>query len=46
MTKHPHTSRQLVDAFERDDPELRQRYEEAAPKIESLFEQHFTPKKA
>ena len=38
--------RQLVDAFERDDPELRQRYEEAAPKIESLFEQHFTPKKA
>ena len=38
--------RQLVDAFEQDDPELRQRYEEAAPKIESLFEQHFTPKKA
>ena len=38
--------RQLVDAFEQDDPELRQRYEEAAPKIESLFEQHFTPKRA
>ncbi len=38
--------RQLVDSFERDDPELRQRYEEAAPKIASLFEQYFTPKKA
>ena len=38
--------RQLVDAFEQDDPELLRRYEEAAPKIESLFEQHFTPKKA
>ena len=38
--------RQLVDSFERDDPELRERYEEAAPKIASLFEQHFTPRKA
>ena len=38
--------RQLVDSFERDDPELRRRYEEAAPKIASLFEQHFTPRKA
>ena len=38
--------RQLVDSFERDDPELRRRYEEAAPKIASLFEQYFTPKKA
>ena len=37
---------QLVDSFERDDPELRRRYEEAAPKIADLFEQHFTPKKA
>ena len=37
--------RQLVDSFERDAPELRHRYEEAAPKIASLFEQHFTPKK-
>ena len=38
--------RQLVEAFEEDQPELRQRYEEAAPKIADLFEQHFTPKKA
>ena len=37
--------RQLVDAFERDDPDLRHRYEDAAPKIADLFEQHFTPKK-
>ena len=36
----------LVDAFEQDDSELRQRYEEAAPKIANMFEQHFTPKKA
>lgn len=35
----------LVDAFERDDPGLRGRYEEAAPKIADLFEQHFTPRK-
>ena len=38
--------RQLVESFERDDPELRQRYETVAPKVASLFEQHFTPKKA
>ena len=38
--------RQLVDAFERDDPALRQRYEEAALKVENLFEQYFTPNKA
>ena len=37
--------RLLVDAFERDDPELRRRYEDAAPKIADLFEWHFTPKK-
>ena len=38
--------RQIVDSFERDDPGLRQRYEEAAPTIASLFERYFTPKKA
>ena len=38
--------RQLVQAFEQDDPSLRRRYEEAAPKIADLFEQHFTPRKA
>ena len=37
---------QLVEAFERDDPALRGRYEEAAPKIADLFEHHFSPKKA
>ena len=37
--------RQLVEAFERDDPDLRRRYEDAAPRIADLFEQHFTPKK-
>ena len=38
--------RQLVGAFERDDPELRGRYEDAAPQIADLFEQYFTPRKA
>ena len=38
--------RQLVDAFEKDDPELRKRYEEAAPAVADLFEQHFTSKRA
>ena len=38
--------RRLVDAFEQDDTDLRQRYEEAAPRIADLFEQHFTPKRA
>jgi hypothetical protein len=38
--------RQLVEAFERDDPDLRRRYEDAAPKIADLFEKHFTPTKA
>ena len=33
--------RQLVEAFEQDDPGLRGRYEDAAPKIADLFEQHF-----
>ena len=37
--------RHLVEAFERDDPDLRRRYEEAAPKIADLFKQHFTPKR-
>ena len=37
--------RQLVDAFERDDADLRGRYEQAAPQVADLFEQHFTPKK-
>ena len=37
---------QLVDAFERDDPELRGRYEDAAAKVADLFERHFTPRKA
>ena len=38
--------RQLVDAFERDDVELRGRYEEAAPRIADLFDQHFSSKRA
>ena len=38
--------RQLVDAFERDDADLRSRYEQAAPQIADLFEQHFTSRKA
>lgn len=38
--------RNLVEQFEGDDPGLRTRYEEAAPKIADLFEQHFTPRKA
>ena len=37
--------RHLIKAFEDDDPDLRKRYEEAAPKIADLFEQHFTPKR-
>ena len=37
--------RKLVEAFERDDPELRARYEEAAPRIADLFEQYFTPRR-
>ena len=37
---------ELVEAFEQDDPDLRVRYEEAAPKIADLFEHHFAPKKA
>ena len=36
----------LVDAFEKDDPELRRRYEEAASAVADLFEQHFTAKRA
>ena len=38
--------RQLVEGFERDDPELRNRYEAAAPQIADLFEQHFMPRRA
>ncbi|MDE2928474.1 MAG: type I-D CRISPR-associated protein Csc2 [Acidobacteriota bacterium] len=38
--------RQLIDAFERDEPNLRSRYEAAAPRIADLFEQYFDPKKA
>ena len=38
--------RRLVEAFEQDDPDLRRRYEEAAPKIADMFEQHFTPRRA
>ena len=38
--------RHLVEAFERDDPILRGRYEEASPEIADLFEQHFGSKKA
>ena len=38
-------TRVLVEAFEREDSGLRGRYEEAAPKIADLFEQHFTPRK-
>ena len=34
--------RQLVEAFEQDDADLKGRYEDAAPKIADLFEQHFT----
>ena len=37
--------RQLVDAFERDDADLRSRYEHAAPQIADLFEQHFMSRK-
>lgn len=37
---------QLVKAFEEDDPDLRRRYEEAAPKIADLYERYFTSKKA
>ena len=36
---------QLVEAFEHDATELRRRYEEAAPRIADLFEQHFMPKR-
>ena len=35
---------QLLKAFEEDDPDLRRRYEEAAPKIADLFEKYFTSK--
>ena len=33
--------RQLVQAFEQDDPALRRRYEEAAARIGDMFEKHF-----
>lgn len=36
---------QLLDAFEKDDPDLRRRYEQAAPKVADLFEQHFVARR-
>ena len=36
---------QLVKAFEEDDAALRGRYEDAAPKIADLFEQHFSARR-
>ena len=33
----------LVEAFERDDLELRTRYEEAAQRVSEMFERHFGP---
>ncbi len=38
--------RQLVAAFERDDPDLRHRYEETAAQVADLFEQYFSPSRA
>ncbi|MCY4355133.1 MAG: hypothetical protein OXC09_10195 [Truepera sp.] len=37
--------RQLVGAFEEEDLELQERYEEAAPKVADMFERYFEPKK-
>jgi len=37
--------RQLVEAFERDDPKLRQRYKDAADKVADLFKSYFTSSK-
>lgn len=37
--------RQLVAAFEQDDPDLRNRYEEGAAQVADLFEQYFSPRK-
>ncbi len=37
--------RQLVAAFEQDDPDLRNRYEEGATQVADLFEQYFSPRK-
>ena len=36
---------QLIRGFEQDEPDLRRRYEEAAPRVADMFEQHFTSKK-
>ena len=38
--------RQLVAAFEQDDPDLRRRYEVTAAQVADLFEQYFSPSKA
>ena len=38
--------RQLVTAFEQDDPDLRSRYVECAAQVADLFEQHFSPRRA
>ena len=38
--------RQLVTAFEQDDPDLRNRYVECAAQVADLFEQYFSPRKA
>ena len=38
--------RQLVAAFEQDDPDLRRRYEATAAQVADLFEQYFSPNKA
>ena len=35
----------LVEAFERDDRDLRERYEQAAPEIAEMFERYFGPGK-
>ncbi len=37
--------RQLVMAFEQDDPDLRSRYVECAAQVADLFEQYFSPRK-
>ena len=38
--------RQLVTAFEQDDPDLRSRYVECAAQVADLFEQYFSPRRA
>ncbi len=38
--------RRLVEAFEKDDPALRERYEAAAASVADMFEQYFMPRRA